>query len=150
MAMLPGRVALDMESALNRARTNLLNTWDICDFGPWLVQEKGSEEILGHCGLRHWPGGNEVEVLYALIPSVWGLGYATEAARVAVDEGFSSLQCDRVIAGVCPENLGSVRVLQKLGMEVWKDAHFFGMDLRMYQLYRRDWIAGSPVTAADP
>ncbi len=140
--MLPGRVALDMEVALDRARTNLVEAWDTNDFGPWLVRERGSEEILGHCGLRQWPGTDDVEVLYALIPSVWGRGYATETARVAVDEGFSALELDRIIAGVCPENLGSVRVLEKLGMAVWKEAHFHGMDLRMYQLYRRDWIAG--------
>ena len=142
MATLPARVALAMDVAVPRARANLLETWLEHGFGPWLVLDKGSQVILGHCGLRYWPGTQDVEVLYALTPDVWGLGYATEAARAAIAEGFSALALERIIAGVFPENAVSASVLNKLGMVRWKEAEFDGVRINMYQLHRRDWRAG--------
>jgi ribosomal-protein-alanine N-acetyltransferase len=47
----------------------------------------------------------------------WGLGLATEAARACVDYAFRSLDADKVWARADPRNVGSVRVLEKLGMQ---------------------------------
>ena len=46
----------------------------------------------------------------------WGQGYATEAARAILDFGFADLGLRRIYATCRPENVGSSRVVEKIGM----------------------------------
>lgn len=46
----------------------------------------------------------------------WGHGFATEAAQAVLGFGFSTLGLHRVHATCRPENTGSYRVLEKVGM----------------------------------
>lgn len=141
MRMLPGGRPLALPEARLRAQTNLLGHWERHGFGPWLVIERGSAQLLGHCGLRFWPKTTDVEVLYALAPGAWGKGYATEAARRAVAIGFECLALGRLIAGAAVGNAGSIRVLTKLGMRPWQRREFHGLDLQMFRLDRAEWTA---------
>ena len=56
------------------------------------------------------------ELGYVLAREHWGKGIATAAARLALGDGFDALGVGRVEAFVDPENVGSVRVLEKAGM----------------------------------
>lgn len=53
---------------------------------------------------------------YLIAPAAQGQGYATEAARAVLEFGLSEGGLHRVSATCDPENLGSVRVLEKIGM----------------------------------
>ena len=55
---------------------------------------------------------------YAYGRAAWGRGIATEAARVMVEMGFDVLGLRRIWAACDPENTGSRRVLEKVGMQV--------------------------------
>jgi XTP/dITP diphosphohydrolase len=57
-----------------------------------------------------------VEVDYGLGREWWGRGYATEAARAALDHGFGVLELDRLIAIVYPDNIRSLAVIDRLAM----------------------------------
>lgn len=59
--------------------------------------------------------GPAIEIGWRLHPDVWGLGYATEAARPVVAHAFGTLGLSEVVAGIMPGNDGSVRVAEKLG-----------------------------------
>ena len=71
-------------------------------------------------------GGIRIEIMslanrtgslgYTIDPAHWGRGYATEATRRLVAFGFDDLRLNRIEATCHPDNLGSVRVLEKLGM----------------------------------
>ena len=56
------------------------------------------------------------EIWYKLHPNYWGKGYATEALNRALDFGFDELKLHRIQAGCAVENIGSIRVLEKVGM----------------------------------
>jgi RimJ/RimL family protein N-acetyltransferase len=56
------------------------------------------------------------DIGYALREDVWGQGYGTEVARALIDLGFTQLGLHRVWATVHPENVASIRVLEKAGM----------------------------------
>lgn len=49
---------------------------------------------------------------------MWGRGYATEGATAALDEAFTTLGLDEVVSIIEPVNTASVRVAERLGMEV--------------------------------
>lgn len=56
------------------------------------------------------------ELGYVLARAHWGKGIATEAVRLAIERGFSDLSIQRIEAFVDPDNMGSIRVLEKAGL----------------------------------
>lgn len=57
------------------------------------------------------------EIFYSVSSAYWGKGYASEAARAIVHFAFENLQLHRLEAGVATFNPGSIRVLEKIGMQ---------------------------------
>ena len=57
-----------------------------------------------------------VEIAWRLVFDHWGKGYATEAARAVIDEGFGRLGLDAIVAVTTPDNARSRRVMDRLGM----------------------------------
>lgn len=85
-------------------------------FGMWVLLREPERTSIGFCGLRRFgepPVG--IEVLYALLPSQWGTGLATEAARAVLERAFRA-GIPRVFAGADPPNVASIRVMERLGM----------------------------------
>lgn len=72
------------------------------------------------------------EVGYVVSPEHVGRGYATEAARAAVDFGFRDVGFRRIIGRVDARNLGSARVLERLGMR--REAH-----LLQNEWFKEEW-----------
>lgn len=72
---------------------------------------------LGWCGLKlHHDFNNEVDLGYRFHRRYWGQGYATEASLACLKYGFEELGLKRIVAKVMPANIGSIKVVQKLGM----------------------------------
>ena len=86
-------------------------------FSKWGVRERSSGALVGDCGVQLLEGGPDVELGFHLRRSVWGQGYATEAARACLEASFAGLGLDQVIAIVATGNVASVRVLEKIGMQ---------------------------------
>lgn len=87
-------------------------------FGLWAILPKHSGELIGDCGcfVREFEGNFEFEMGWHVRRDLWGRGYASEAAQRCLEYAFSSLDTERVIALVRPENLSSCRVAEKIGM----------------------------------
>jgi RimJ/RimL family protein N-acetyltransferase len=105
-------------------------------------------ELIGNVGLHHFLERNRrCEIGYALASKHWGQGYATEALEAALEHGFRVLDLNRVEADIDPGNVGSARVLEKLGFrkegympERWI-VHGAPADTVFYGLLRRYWDA---------
>lgn len=72
--------------------------------------------FIGWCGLKYFSGTNEVDLGYRFLKKFWGMGYATEASRACLKYGFETLNLPKIIAKAMPDNTGSIKVMQKLGM----------------------------------
>ncbi len=59
--------------------------------------------------------GRRIELGYVVHPRFWGRGYATAALKLAIRELFSQ-GWKEVTAGAFPENIASIRVMEKAGM----------------------------------
>jgi RimJ/RimL family protein N-acetyltransferase len=88
-------------------------------FELWVVVEKNSGRIAGHCGLvpKVVDGRDEVELTYVIATIFWGRGYATEAAAAIRDHAFRHLGLTRIVALIDPANAASERVALKLGLK---------------------------------
>ncbi|MFC7713361.1 GNAT family N-acetyltransferase [Nonomuraea recticatena] len=67
-------------------------------------------------------GNRQGEITYVVHPRFWGQGVGTEIGRELLSRGFEELDLHRIYATCDPRNLGSARVLSKLGM-TWEGRH---------------------------
>ncbi len=88
------------------------------ELGLWATIHKGSNQLIGRCGLLPWTihGRFEVEVAYLLDKAYWGQGLGTEAAQAVLDYGFEQLQLSYLMCMIYPENLASIKVATNIGM----------------------------------
>jgi [ribosomal protein S5]-alanine N-acetyltransferase len=84
--------------------------------GLFGVRLRGAEELVGLCGLRWEEGIGDMEIMYCLLPELWGRGLATEAAQACLRFAFEEAGLERVMAGADEPNAASLRVIEKLGM----------------------------------
>jgi RimJ/RimL family protein N-acetyltransferase len=85
-------------------------------FGLYLVALKETGEPLGICGLIKRETLDDVDVGFAFLPRHAGLGYATEAAAASLEHGWRDLGLRRIVAITTPNNVRSIRVLEKVGL----------------------------------
>ena len=60
---------------------------------------------------------NAAELWFKLHPSYWNNGYGTEAVKALVDFGFKSLKLHRIEAGCAVQNIGSLKIMERIGMQ---------------------------------
>ncbi|MET7277374.1 GNAT family N-acetyltransferase [Kribbella sp. NPDC005582] len=115
-------------------------------WGLWAVEVRETGEFIGFTGLSvptfeapFLPG---VEIGWRLAKGAWGNGYATEAARAALDFGFGPAGLREILSFTATTNLPSQRVMQKIGM-IHDEANDFdhprlpaGHRLQRHVLYR--------------
>lgn len=77
-----------------------------------------TEQVIGSTDLMDLsrPRSGQAELGYLLARPYWGRGLMTEAAELTAGYGFGALGLARLIAFADAENLGSRRVLEKIGM----------------------------------
>jgi RimJ/RimL family protein N-acetyltransferase len=93
-----------------------LRDYAVHGYGRMACVEKSSQRLVGFCGLKYLEDLQETDIGYRFLPECWGMGYATESAQMIMQHGARKLGLSRVIGLVEPENIGSVRVLEKLGL----------------------------------
>jgi RimJ/RimL family protein N-acetyltransferase len=99
-----------------------LRRWARNGIGQFIVELDG--KMIGRVGFLVWDGRTwetsaydlagdhaETELGWAILSRHWGHGYATEAARAA----RASIDRDRIVSLIHPENVRSQRVAEKLG-----------------------------------
>jgi RimJ/RimL family protein N-acetyltransferase len=111
----------------------------------WALELKASGELLGFTGLsvprRVLPFSPCVEVGWRLARKHWGQGYATEAARAALEVGFARLDLREIVSFTTVGNVRSRAVMERIGMrDARQDFEYPGFPeghpLRRHCLYR--------------
>jgi [ribosomal protein S5]-alanine N-acetyltransferase len=92
-------------------------------WGPWfwiLVDGISGKRILIGDGGFKFPGPEDdwIETGYGILPQYWNKGYATEALRALLEWVKETGRFAKVFAQVLPDNIGSIKVLEKNGF-VW-------------------------------
>jgi RimJ/RimL family protein N-acetyltransferase len=128
-------------------------------FGLWAVEVPGVADFIGFVGLTvpkfeaHFTPC--VEIGWRLAHEHWGRGYATEAARAALDFGFGHLALEEIVSLTTTVNQRSRAVMERIGMTRTPADDFDhpalpeGHPLRRHVLYRasrrHEPVADSPL-----
>ncbi len=104
--------------------------------GWWAVTSRASGVVVGTVALVQIDGGDDlatpVEVAWALHPDSQGHGYATEAARAALDRGHAAGLAE-VLALTDERNTASQAVCRRLGLELQGvSEQFYGRPLLVW------------------
>lgn len=122
-------------------------------FGFMIMEERATGEVVGHCGLRRVahplaPNPEDHEIGWLVREDRWRLGYAHEAMRAVVDWGFAAIGAEQIVALTCEANVGSWRLMEKLGMARRRDLDFIDPAMPpaqnptiQYALTRAQWEA---------
>jgi ribosomal-protein-alanine N-acetyltransferase len=89
--------------------------------GRWAMFTKDKNEFIGWCGLKFIADNNEIDLGYRLKQDHWYQGYATEAASHTLDYGFGKLNLQIITGKAHIDNIASINVLKKIGMQFKAD-----------------------------
>ncbi len=124
---LPGEIPATVDGYLPRIEAHFRYYQSYAALGFWAVEERASQTFIGSLCLRpaldfpladelHYTS-DEYELGYRLRTATWGKGYATELARALIGRAFTELQLPTVVAATSIENIGSWKVMEKVGMQ---------------------------------
>ena len=109
-------------------------------YGFWALELlEAAQGLVGFCGYRLFEDGEQVELLYGILPQHWGKGLVPEAGAEVLRRGFEQCGIERVIAASDTPNQRSVRVLQRLGMTFEGRREFHGLDTVFYSMTREEF-----------
>jgi RimJ/RimL family protein N-acetyltransferase len=109
--------------------------WERHGFGYWVLRRRGSERVIGFCGLKltRLHEAPVLNLLYRLEPAAWGSGLAGEAVAAVL---ASAPAAPPVVARVRPANVASARVALRAGLRRAEHLDTLGED-------GPDWVFAS-------
>ena len=111
--------------------------------GLWTLTERARESIVGFVGFRPFFDPPELQLLYGLLPSHWGRGFATEACQAAIDYAFGVLGLEDVRAATDVPNSASIGVLERLGMRERRRTTDGTHGTVFFQVLSSEWVGSA-------
>jgi [ribosomal protein S5]-alanine N-acetyltransferase len=116
----------------------------------WVIASRTDQRLMGTTILMHLqPAHHRAELGYELMPESWGKGLIPEVGAVVVNYAFTTMGLHSLEARIDPENIGSRRVLEKLGFvqegyfreDFYEPAVDRFTDTAVFSLLKADWAA---------
>lgn len=116
--------------------------WQMLGYGMFVVEERSSGAFLGRVGPLRPPAWPAFEIAWALAPAARGRGYASEAARAAIDWSFATFPLDRIVSTIDPRNTASRKVAERVGERLTGETFTpFRDPCDVWEMKRGDWRA---------
>ena len=124
--------------SLDDAKRLIINVWyedyKKYGYGRWAVIYKPENKIIGFAGLKYLPEFEATDIGFRFLPEYWNKGIATEASKEILKYGFEKLGLTKIIGTAIAENIGSCKVLEKIGLKFYKIDEYDG-DGQEYNWY---------------
>jgi len=106
-------------------------------FSKWLILDRASGIPIGDSGLLVFEDYGWVDLGFRFAQPFWGKGLATEVASAWVRAAFEKFRLTQLGAFVHPENVASIRVLEKVGFRSERQEKVIGMEAIVFFLDAR-------------
>ncbi|WP_182201572.1 GNAT family N-acetyltransferase [Paraliobacillus salinarum] len=95
----------------------VINGYAHGETGEWGIVWKESKKVIGVAAIIEWSNKHQsIEVGYFLSEQYWEKGIVTEALDKIIEYGFTELSANRIEGRCDIDNIGSQKVMKKLGM----------------------------------
>ncbi len=101
-----------------------MDSYERHGFGLYLVELKERGDPIGTCGLLKRDVLEDVDVGFAFLPPFWLKGYAFESVSAVIAYERRTLGLRRIVAVTQPDNYGSIKTLEKVGLTFEKMVRF--------------------------
>ena len=105
-----------LEDAERYILTRIMPSYRQNNFGFYLVKLKDDNASIGICGLVKRDGLDHVDIGFAFLPEYEGRGYGYESASAVMQYAKTTLKLDTIVAITTKDNLPSINLLKKLGL----------------------------------
>ncbi|MDQ8005306.1 MAG: GNAT family N-acetyltransferase [Pedobacter sp.] len=102
--------------------------------GRLAVIDKATLKFIGWCGLKYDKEKNVYDIGFRFYRSYWNKGFATETAKACLDFGFGKLKIETIVGRAMKQNIGSIKVLEKIGMTFKNSFDFEGQEGVIYEI----------------
>ncbi|BAY87444.1 hypothetical protein NIES267_69660 [Calothrix parasitica NIES-267] len=118
---------------------SFLDSYQKNGYGKYAVIHRQTQSLIGYCGIsiEEIEGKSENELGYRLDSEFWAQDLETEAAKACLKYGFEKLNLDYVLGIVEPQNQVSVKVFEKVGMELVKESTWDGKAIYIYKVTKK-------------
>ena len=137
----------ELVTSVERAKELITNTsfsdYNKYGYGRWAVVHKEDNKVIGFAGLKYLPEIDESDIGYRFLPDYWGRGIATEVSIPIIGYGFNQLDLPRIVGIAMPENIGSWKILEKIGLSFYKMDEYpnEGGNYKWYKLEKEDYLS---------
>lgn len=115
------------------------DAYDRLGFGRMVVIRGSDELFLGYCGIMPVFEGHPldpgVEIGWRFIRSAWGFGFASEAARATLSDGFLRCGFSQILSYTSATNARSEAVMRRIGLIRERARDFSGPDGTRWIVY---------------
>ena len=108
-------------------------------FGRWAVINQSTEGFLGWCGLKYDENSDETDIGFRFFEHFWNKGFATESAKACIDYGFEKLNLKTIVGRAMKENMASIKVLEKIGLQYQRDFNFDDQEGVIYSIKNKNY-----------
>lgn len=123
---------------------NVQKQYERNGMGRWAIIDKVTKEFVGWTGLKleeNLRDFNYYDLGYRLKKKYWGKGIATETSIISLKYGFETLNLNKICATAHIDNVGSNKVLKKVGFKFIEVIDIDNEPCNWYELKKEEWEA---------
>jgi RimJ/RimL family protein N-acetyltransferase len=113
-------------------KNNLIKSYKENGFGLWIVVLRETNISIGMCGLVNRDTLEDIDIGFAMLPEYLGLGYGFEIASATMNYAKNTLRLDKIVGITNPDNITSIKLLNKIGLRFEKTIELLGKDTVLF------------------
>lgn len=136
-----GGVRMQNAEAVEKRMQFYIDCYAKYGFGMCAMIWKETGEMCGWSGLQPLEETGKIEVGYGMAKKFWRKGIGFECARAWLEFGFTKKDLERIVAVAQPENTGSWRIMEKLGMQFDAIEIHYGLECKIYSITKKEFLS---------
>ncbi|MBZ9635185.1 GNAT family N-acetyltransferase [Clostridium sp. FP1] len=132
----------EVDKSLEKTKIRVQNIkfhWEKFGFGDFILLHKDNSKIVGYGGLHYKVDGGNVNISYIINKSFWRTGLGKETCLALIYYGFKILELNKIVAEIDPENINSIRLIEKCGFKFSRTMDWNGFERLEYTMLSCDF-----------
>jgi RimJ/RimL family protein N-acetyltransferase len=110
----------------------MIDFWNKYSFGIFVVYK--NNKPIGIAGFKYITNFQSIEILYCLSKDYWGYGFASKIAKNILNYGIFDLKLKEIYGVALSDNIGSVNILKKIGMNLESEQVLDGKPYSVFKI----------------